>query len=90
MTLLSAKDLKDEDGAFNKSDAYFKFTVGGQEHKSNVDKGSDDPTYNEKFQIDTNGDSKMTIEAYDKDTTNKDDLLGKTTADVQEILQRLQ
>ncbi|CAI2164977.1 18567_t:CDS:2 [Funneliformis geosporum] len=76
VTVIEAKNLKDED-KIGKSDPYVTLNIGESTQKTTVKGGDLNPTYNEEFLFDIDGQKALKIEVWDKDHLNKDDLIGK-------------
>ena len=70
-----AKELKDKD-AVGKGDPYVVLKCGGQEHKTAVKKGTNNPVWHEKFTFKQPG-PVIEVEVWDKDKFSKDDFIGE-------------
>jgi len=79
VTVVEAKNLKDED-VIGKSDPYIKLILDEKNAQStSTKKGDLNPTYNETFTFNIDGQKEFKIEVWDKDTITKDDLIGVAT-----------
>ncbi|CAG8634886.1 3811_t:CDS:2 [Funneliformis caledonium] len=76
VTVIEAKNLKDED-KLGKSDPYVKLMIEGKKEQTTVKSGDLNPTYNEEFLFDIDGEKSLKLEVWDKDHIGKDDLIGK-------------
>jgi len=77
VTVVEAKNLKDED-LIGKSDPYIKLILDSKNTQSTTTKSGDlNPTYNECFTFNIDGQKELSIEVWDKDSVTKDDLIGK-------------
>ncbi|GBB94768.1 hypothetical protein RclHR1_02410014 [Rhizophagus clarus] len=76
VTVVSAKNLKDEDFA-GKGDPYVKLILGkGTSQLTKPKSGDLNPEYNETFTFQVDDQKKLELEVWDKDPI-KDDLIGK-------------
>ncbi|RIA90261.1 C2 domain-containing protein [Glomus cerebriforme] len=77
VTVVEARNLKDED-IIGKSDPYIKLILDSKNTQSTTTKSGDlNPTYNEQFTFNIDGQKSLDIEVWDKDTVTRDDLIGK-------------
>ena len=75
ITVLRGVDLKAMD--WNNSDPYAKVTCNRKEFKTRVIKGSLNPEWNEKFEIDvTDPEARLMISIWDRDLVGSDDYMG--------------
>ena len=85
LKLVEARKLIEKD--IMKSDPYFVISVGLQKQKSKVKKRTLNPKYNEDFQFSWDGQDKLFVEVYDKDTLTKDDHMGLCEIDMSSLLE---
>ncbi|RIA90264.1 C2 domain-containing protein [Glomus cerebriforme] len=88
VTVVEARNLKDED-LIGKSDPYVKLILDKHNFQSTKPKNEDlNPTYNEYFIFNINGQKKLEVQVWDKDTFGDDDLIGEDNIKLSEVFSR--
>merc|ERR1712142_1367990 len=90
LTVYKARDIEKK-GKFGKADPYVKMTLGEQKAKSATVKNNHNPEWNFKatFDIHENTANEVIIAVYDEDF-GKDDTLGSTVLDLNEVQDKKQ
>ncbi|CAG8634874.1 3810_t:CDS:2 [Funneliformis caledonium] len=80
-----ARNLKDED-LVGKSDPYVKLILDENNIQTTQTKKNDlNPVYNEQFSFNVDGQKKLEIKVFDKDTVGDDDLIGEEKIKLSDI-----
>ncbi|CAG8448632.1 6453_t:CDS:2 [Funneliformis mosseae] len=80
-----ARNLKDED-LVGKSDPYVKLILDENNIQTTQTKKNNlNPVYNEQFSFNVDGQKKLEIKVYDKDTVGDDDLIGEEKIKLSDI-----
>ncbi|KAI9219854.1 C2 domain-containing protein [Blastocladiella britannica] len=85
--VIAAKDLIDADGLGNRSDPYVKIKCGRKEKKTSVKSGTQNPTWNETYEISTQGlfsEHDLVFELWDSDLVF-DDALGSAVVPLEDL-----
>ncbi|CAI2164979.1 18568_t:CDS:2 [Funneliformis geosporum] len=85
IVVAEARKLKDED-LIGKSDPYIKLILDKNNIQTTQTKKNDlNPVYNEQFIFNVDGQKKLEIQVWDKDTFGKDDLIGEDEIKLSEV-----
>ncbi|EXX74104.1 hypothetical protein RhiirA5_457000 [Rhizophagus irregularis] len=88
VTIVEARDLKDKD-IIGKSDPYVKLILDKHNIQSTKHKSNNlNPTYNEQFIFNINGQKKLEVQVWDKDTILRDDLIGEDDIKLSEVFSK--
>ncbi|RIA90263.1 C2 domain-containing protein [Glomus cerebriforme] len=88
VTIVEARHLKDTD-IFGKSDPYVKLILDKHNVQSTKPKSNNlNPTYNEQFIFNINGQRKLAVQVWDKDTILRDDLIGDDDINLSEVFSK--
>ena len=87
LSIYKAKDLPKK-GFFGKADPYVLLMFGEQTYKSNTVNNNQNPEWNYdiEFDIDSDTPNEVDLLIFDEDITSKDDIIGKATISLTDII----